>query len=287
MNRAFSTYGPTGMALLLAWGGVAEAQALGIRVRREQQLAPSESPAERVMDVWVTPFVTTLLRFDAEVERAELKQEGRERLVDMAVMNQFMVLEPRRWLAPGERPVVEVRFKKGTVPARMMLRLVLSQVEVDTRLDVELRPRANQSPLAAWGEGLEQMEDNLARFVLSGVVGRDANGLGVASDVRSVGSGVRAGEVSNYRILRRRILAFQVENPKGEKAWAAPEVVDLSSTDTRPTGSGGWVAHVEAPIEPGGSGWVVLVGPRQESSAAPMLEVRERGGGRGVWLGAH
>lgn len=239
-------------------------------------------PAGSEPELRVAPGVSTVVRFDAEVERAEVNQQESMRVSWVDVAARSLLIEPPRELAPGERLPLEVVLVQAAVRTRLTFQLVSAPGEVDTRVDVELLPRSDRTEgePEALSSGLE--DSLFSRFVLSGAMGKQ----GVSASVfkgRAVGTGVMAGEPWEYRAVHGRALSVLVRNPVGARRWIASEAVPLSSAGASLAEGGRWKVLMAAPIEPGGSGLVVLeeVGA---SSSPVRLEVREKDGSRSVRL---
>jgi uncharacterized protein (TIGR02268 family) len=268
---------------LLVWSSVAGAQQSPVvRVRREQQLVLARMPAGSEPELRVAPGISTVVRFDADVERAEVKpqESGRVSWVDVAARS--LLLEPPRELAPGERLPLEVVLVQGAVRTRLTFQLVSAPGEVDTRVDVELRPRSDRTEGEPEAPSRRREDGLFSRFVLSGAMGKQ--GVSAAAfNGTVVGTGVVAREPWDYRAVHGRVLSVLVRNPVGAKPWSAWEAVPLATAGAVLAEGGRWKLFMEAPIEPGGSGLVVLeeVGA---SSAPVRLEVREKDGSRSVRL---
>jgi hypothetical protein len=96
----------------------------------------------------------------------------------------------------------------------------------------------------------------------------------------TLGTGVRVEKTWDYRVARGRLIALEVHTPEGARPWFSSEVMRVSPAGVVLEGAGGWTVHMEASIEPGGRGEVVLAAPEVESDAPVRLEVREKGGSR-------
>jgi uncharacterized protein (TIGR02268 family) len=263
--------------VLLAWSCVAVAQPPVARVRREQQLVLSERPAGGELELRVAPGILSLARFDAEVVRVELKGVGAERLVRLEVSAHSVQLEPLRELSVRDELKLEVVLAQAPVHARLLFSLVSHPTEVDTQVDLELRPRSSRA--APESVSARREDGPSSRFPVTGMMKK----LGLSTGEfqgRAVGTGVRVERTKDYRVAHGRLITLEVRNPEGAQPWFAAEVVRVSPTGVMLSGGGGWVVHMEAPIEPGGRGEVVVVTPEVERDVPVRLEVRERGGRR-------
>ncbi|NTX57534.1 DUF2381 family protein [Myxococcus sp. CA039A] len=123
------------LAVLL--GVAASAQPLPpTRERQERRVALSGSPAEPVPELRVAAGITTLLLFDAPLDRGSVELEGRERFRLVDVGERILALEPAVDLGPGERLGLRVRFTTGASSERGVFALVAHASEVDTRVEV-------------------------------------------------------------------------------------------------------------------------------------------------------
>jgi uncharacterized protein (TIGR02268 family) len=252
-----------------------------VRVRREQQLVLARVPAGSELELRVAPGITSVVRFDAQVEHVQVKREGAGHLVWWDVAGQSFLVEPRRELAAFGPLPLEVVLVQGSTRIRLVFLLVSHPGEVDTRVDVELRPRSARSEQEPELASPRREGGPFSRLVLSGVMGQ----LGVTGGAfrgKAVGSGVSATNPREYRAERGQAITFLVHNPEGARSWVASEVVRLSRAGEGSEGGGRWTVSMEAPIAPGASGLVVLESAEDGAGTPVRLEVREAGGGRSV-----
>jgi uncharacterized protein (TIGR02268 family) len=264
---------------LLAWSCVAVAQPPVARVRREQQLALSEQSAGGELELRLARRVLSTVLFDAEVVSAKLKGVDAERLVRLEVFARSVLLESLQELATRDELKLEVLLGSAPVPTQLVFVLVSHPTEVDTRVDLELRPRSNRPAPEPETESPRREGAPSSRFPVTGMMKR----LGLSgSDFqgRSIGAGVRVKWTWDYRVAHRRLLVLDVLNPEGARPWFAVEVMHVSPLGEVLAGGGGWTVHMEAPIEPGSRGEVVVMAPEVERDAPVRLEVREKGGSR-------
>jgi uncharacterized protein (TIGR02268 family) len=255
------------------------------RVRREQQLVLSERSAGSELELRMAPGVLSLVRFDAEVVRAELKGTGAERFVRMEVAARSVQLESLRELAASEEVKLEVLLGQSPVHARLVFRLVSHPAEVDSRVDVELRPRSSRTAPELESVGPRREDGPASSFPVMEMMRR----LGFSTgrfEGDAVGTGVRVERNWDYRVARGRLIVLDVRNPEGARPWFSSEVVRVSPAGVVLKGGGGWAVHMEAPIEPGGRGEVVVAAPEVERDAPVRLEVREKGGSRVIRMKA-
>ncbi|MFY0525132.1 DUF2381 family protein [Archangium gephyra] len=267
---------------LLACATVAQAQQQPVvRVRREQQLVLAQIPAGSEPELRVAPGIPTLVRFDTELVHAELKREGAGRSVSVDPAGHSLLIEAQRELAAGERLPLEVVLAQGQTRTRLVFQLVSHPGEVDARVDVELRPRSARSEPEPDAVSPGRQVGPFSRMVFSGVMGE----AGVTPSMfrgSLVGTGVVVKSPRVYRAERGRAIIFHVHNLAGARPWLATEAVQLPLTGEGREGNGRWTVAMERPIEPGGSGWVVVESAGQGADAPVVLEVREEGGSRGV-----
>ncbi|WP_309895979.1 DUF2381 family protein [Archangium sp.] len=266
---------------LFLWSPLVVAQTPVARVRREQQLVLSERPAGTELELRLATGVTTVVRFDADVERAELKGVGREVRMDVAA--RFLLLQPREELPPGEPPTLEVVLAQG--PARFQLRfpLVSHPSEVDSQVEVELRPPLTRSPPAPQPPVSPSEPDPFSRFLLSQDLKKKEAPAVTSSlfDGTAKGTGVLVRKTWDCRSGGKRHLALRVFNPVGGRPWLASEVVWLPPARG---GNGRWRVVMEGPIAPGDFGTVVVEVPAEEATAPVRVEVREKDGERRLLL---
>jgi hypothetical protein len=192
------------------------------------------------------------------------------------VAGHSLVIEPRRELASGERLPLEVVLAQGQSRIRLVFQLVSHPGEVDARVDVQLRPRANRQGPEVPSPRRE--EGPFSQMVLSGVMGMSGITAGMFRG-SVVGKGVRADHPWDYRAARGRAITFLVHND-GARPWFASEAVPLSLAGEVPEDGSRWRVNMAAPIEPGEKGLVVV---ESVGEGGPVrLEVREAGGYRNV-----
>jgi uncharacterized protein (TIGR02268 family) len=267
---------------LLACATVAGAQQPPVvRVRREQQLVLARVPAGSELELRVAPGITSVVRFDAQVEHVEVMREGAGHLVWWDVAGQSLLVEPRRELASIGPLPLEVVLVQGPTRIRLVLLLVSHPGEVDTRVDVELRPRSARSEQEPELAFPRREGGPFSRLVFSGVMGKSGVTRGVFQG-KVVGTGVSPKNPCEYRTERGRAITFLVHNPEGARPWVASEVVRLSRAGEVSEGRGRWTVSMEAPIMSGAIGLVVVESAEDGASAPVRLEVREAGGGRSV-----
>jgi uncharacterized protein (TIGR02268 family) len=277
----------TAVLTLLVWSPVAMAQAPVARVRREQQLVLSERPADTELELRLAPGVNTALRFDAQVERAELKGMGPARGVRMDVAARSLMLEPREELPSGEPPTLEVVLtQEGLARFLLRFRLVSHPSEADSLVDVELRPRSVRAPSAPEPPALRSELDPFSRFMLSRDLRKKEAPAVTPSTFKgeAVGTGLVVEKTWDCRSEGKRLLALLVFNPVGGRPWLASEVVRLPPAGGGPGVSGQWRVAMEGPIAPGSFGQVVVAVPEEEATAPVRVEVREKDGERRLLL---
>jgi hypothetical protein len=169
-------------------------------------------------------------------------------------------------------------------PARVRLRflLVSHPSEVDSQVDVELRPRSTRSPPEPEPPVSPREVEPFSRFMLSQDLEVKPEVTTVAFEGKAVGIGVVVMKTWDCRNGSKRLMALHVFNPVGARPWLASEVVRLAPADGGLGSSGRWTVVMEGPIEPGNSGQVVVEVPEEEAAAPVRVEVREKDGGRSL-----
>lgn len=191
------------------------------------------------------------------------------------------LFEAQRELAAGERLPLEVVLAQGQIRTRLLFQLVSNPGEVDARVDVELRPRSARPEPEPDAVSPGRQVGPFSRMVFSGVMG-ESGVTPSAFQGRLASTGVAAIGPKEYRAERGRAIVFHVHNPAGARPWLATEAVQLPPTGEGREGDGRWTVAMDRPIEPGGSGWVVVESAGEGFAAPVVLEVREEGGSRGV-----
>jgi uncharacterized protein (TIGR02268 family) len=252
-----------------------------VRVRREQQLVLAQMPAGSEPELRVAPGIPTVVRFDSELVHAEVQREGAGHSVSVDVAGHSFLIEAQRELESGERLPLEVVLVQGQTRTRLVFQLVSHPGEVDARVDVELRPRSARSESEPDAVSPRRSVGPFSRMVFSGVMG-ESGVTPSAFQGMLAGNGLVAKSPRVYRAERGRAIVFHVHNPAGARPWLATEAVQLSLTGERRAGDGRWTVTMDGPIEPGGTGRVVVESVGQGAHAPVLLEVREEGGSRGV-----
>ncbi|MFL5357350.1 DUF2381 family protein [Archangium sp.] len=284
------------MARLLPWfslalvllGSAAAAQQpqSPARERQERQVVVPTSPGEPVMEIRVAAGIATTLVFNAAIDRASVEVEGqrtRFRLVDVGERTLF--LEPLVPPGDGERLGVRVRYKDGASPASAVFALVSHPTVVDTRVDVA---RVQRSP-EVLEVALAQCEaGEPASLVLSGRL--DRNGVRARPiDIDQsphVQAGMSLKEGTGYRAGTWALAAIRVHNLPGQRPWTIGEARFF-----RPNGTPvrGVSVRMDRPqLAPGDVGLVVAETevPYWDAGEILRLELREKGGGRHLVIGA-
>jgi hypothetical protein len=133
------------LLLLLLSGTVAGAQPSPARGRT---VTISGTLDEPVPVVRVAGGSTTVIRFDAELDRASV-QWDRGGFTDMAVGDRSIFLAPTEQLAPGQQWRLRARYLDGARPQWVELGVLVDPAAVDTQLTVRrLRQAAPDCPEA-------------------------------------------------------------------------------------------------------------------------------------------
>jgi len=243
-------------------------------------------PNEPVPEVRVADNSAVTLVFNATIDRASVEVEGRAtrfRLVDPGDRTLYLEL----LVAPGdgERLGVRVRYKDGAAPAYASLALVSHPTLVDTRVEVVRRQRSPEVLEAA----LAQCEaGEPATLVLSGRLDRRgvrARPIDIAPSSQ-VQAGMKLEEGTGYRAGTWALAVIRVHNLPGQQPWTAGEA-RLTRADGTPVRVGS--VRVDRPqLAPGEVGLVVAETevPYWKAGEVLHLELREKGGGRHLVIGA-
>jgi uncharacterized protein (TIGR02268 family) len=237
-------------------------------------------------EVGVAANILSIFMFDASIDRASVEIEGRAtrfRVVDVG--DRTLIIEPLVPPGDGERLGVRVRYKDGASPAYAAFALVSRPTQVDTRVDVVRRQRTPAMLEAA----LAQCEaGEPANLVLSGRLDRDGvRTRSIAITPRSqVQAGMKLEEGTGYRAGTWALAAVRVHNLPGQQPWTAGEA-RLTRADGTPVRVVS--VRMDRPqLAPGDVGLVVVETevPYWVSGEVLHLELREKGGGRHLVIGA-
>ncbi len=222
--------------------------------------------------------------FDATIDRASVEVEARAtrfRLVDPG--ERTLYLEP--FVAPGEgeRLVVRVRFKDGASPASATFALVSHPTVVDTRVNVV---RRSLTPEGVEPAPVQCEAGGPTDLVLSGRLDLDgvrARFIDLAQDIQA---GMQLVNGAGYRAGTWALVAVRVHNLPGQQPWTAGEAQLTRVDGTRVKVLS---LRMDRPrLAPGDTGLVVVEteAPYWTASEVFRLELREKGGGRNLVIGA-
>ncbi|EPX65050.1 hypothetical protein D187_000475 [Cystobacter fuscus DSM 2262] len=237
-------------------------------------------------EVKVAAGIATTLVFNAPIDRVSVEVEGqrtRFRLVDVGERTLF--LEPLVPPGDGERLGVRVRYKDGVSPAFAVFALVSHPTVVDTRVDVARMQRS----LDVLEVELAQCEaGGPASLVLSGRLERKgvrARPISIAPSSQ-VQAGMKLEDGTGYRAGTWALAAVRVHNLPGQQPWT-PGEARLTRADGTPV-RGGSVRMDRPQLAPGDVGLVVAETevPYWAAGEVLHLELREKGGGRHLVIGA-
>jgi len=225
-------------SLPTAWIGVVFALLPLSAAWAQPQLIPGRSTplagsqAQPVPELYALHGVTTVIYFDADIDRASLQVDlARIKLLDVGPRS--ILLAPVMELSPGERLGLRVRYADGASPEEAQLALVSRPPTVDTLVTVLRRQdslAACQAELARTradcgeaGEGVWEVVDRLAGAGVT-VQGLWGEGQGEMT--------VREDGGYTYRLATGLLLTFQAEPPAGQGAWA-PRSATVTCLKTR------------------------------------------------------
>ncbi|NTX41435.1 DUF2381 family protein [Myxococcus sp. CA033] len=267
--------------LSLLVGVAASAQPLpATRERQERRVALSSGPAEPVPELRVAAGITTLLLFDAPLDRGAVELEGRERFRIVDVGDRALLLEPAVDLGPGERLGLRVRFAGSPAQDRGVFVLVSHAAQVDTRVEVFRRKDSVellQAELMDMRAQLKAQTEELRKLqALRGSGGPVELILSRALDYRvrvnrskeamKMGpeGALKIEGATSFRASEWAAISVEVRN-SGKKSWApvSARVVNLKSGNS--LGVIG-VRSALPRVEPEGDGLVVI-----ETEVPPWL----------------
>jgi uncharacterized protein (TIGR02268 family) len=278
------------VVLLLLSGSMAWAEAVlpSAREVKARRLELPLFPSGEVPEVRVALGYLTVLEFGAPLAREAVKVEGRENRFALLEINaRTIVLRPAVEWAPTERLLLTVGFADGLAPARAVFALVAHPSEVDGQLQVVRRPLSNEALQARLEAVLARCETGgLAKVVLSGALDRDGvtvtqlTGVFIWNGL----AGVPSFQPTAYRSWKLFVATVPLQLPTGEPTWVPGEARLLDAMGRMVRRMSVWMDV--ARLEPGESGVIAVEVERRSSDAGKRfsLEVRERGGGRGVLI---
>lgn len=246
----------------------------------QHQLIPGRSTTVGSSQAHLTPElyalrgVTTVLHFDADIDRASIQVDlARIKLVEVSL--RVILLAPVMELAPGERLGLRVRYADGASPEEASFAIVSRPPTVDTVVTVLRRQDSlaacraelaqSRANCAGAGEGVWEVVDRLA-------------GAGVSTtDLKDLSPGkmeVSMGGARAYRLATGLLLTVQANPPAGQRPWV-PQSATVTCKKTRAEVKVRTVAVRSQGAEPG----VVQVAVDTElppSTAGPrfLLELR-------------
>jgi uncharacterized protein (TIGR02268 family) len=269
----------------LAWAQAASPPAREVKVRR---LELSRLPAGEPPEVRVAPELLTVLEFDARLSPESTMVEGREsRFALLEINTHTLVLRPAVRLAPGERLLLTVGFADGLAPARAVFALVAHPTEVDGQLQVVRRPLSSEALQARLEAVLARCEaGGLAKAVLAGAVDKEGVTHGLLKGTHLWNGLVEVPNLAPhvYRSWKLLVAVAPVQLPAGEVVWIPGEARLLDTEGATVRAMPAWMDV--ARLEPGGTAVIAVELERhpQDAGKTFFLEVREKGGGRGVLL---
>ncbi|NTX15467.1 DUF2381 family protein [Myxococcus sp. CA056] len=227
------------LCLLLAAGGAKaqENMALGVGTRRIDLLPDTVRTAA---EVFVSPGLSTVLLFDADVVSDSIEIEGRNLFtrVDVGQATVRLALSPRA--SPGERLRFSVRFRDGAAPTGASFLLVVHPAKANAVVEVFRSSRTvesyQQEAVEARAEAIRFKEEN-ARLVLEHKVPGGLTGLLAMGDMDVHGvvgmplnksllldsrSAIKPSQqVRSYRSKNRVAVEVLLEDTRGGQPWSA------------------------------------------------------------------
>lgn len=256
------------------------------REQQQRQVVVPSGPGEPVPEVRVVTKVTSYLRFTSPIDKASLEVEGRATRFKLVDPGEYIIaLEVAVEPEPGERLIVRVRYKDGGTPAYATFALVSHPTLVDKEIEVVRRLR---TPEVLEAELAQCQAGGPANLVLSGRL--DRNGVQTRPIAIGPNSQVQAGmkleDGTGYRAGTWALAAIRVHNLPGQQPWAAGEA-RLTRADGTPIRVVS--VRMDRPrLAPGEEGLVVAETefPSWKAGEILRLELREKGGGRHLVIGA-
>jgi uncharacterized protein (TIGR02268 family) len=273
------------VAFLCGTLAAAPAEAQG-RTRHERKLVLSELPPGSMAELRVALKARTLLLFNANLVREAVVLEGREDFVRMEVAERAIVLEPGQDPKAGEPWILTVVFQgDGLSPSRVSFRLVVHPTEVDGEVQVERGAYSAEEQ-----ELRRQLDATLARCAVGDRAGLILSRVLAATRLKRrsfrgtiTGREVTATPSHIWFVDAWTWVVFRVRVPEAGAPWAPEGAVWLRAVEEgRERVSPVWM-EVER-LGPGESGLVIVEVERAPGGAEelPHLEVKEKGGNRGV-----
>ncbi|WP_141621934.1 DUF2381 family protein [Myxococcus sp. AB036A] len=226
--------------LLLTGGGTALAQSpsstVGLSIRRIELVSDDVQP---VVEVAVSPGLSTMFLFDSEVSREGLTLEGRERFAMVDAGLTTLRLIPSEKISAGERLKLTVRFQDGAAPASATFVLVSHPARSEAHVEVYRRKRSvenyqeevRQARIEAekCREENERLRaersapDGLTGLISTEVLsGRGVEFRDVTKDVTQGPGGAAAKHYANaYRAARRVAVEVILVSRGDDQPWTA------------------------------------------------------------------
>lgn len=228
--------------------------------------------------------VTSYLRFTSPIDKASLEVEGRATRFKLVDPGEYIIaLEVAVEPEPGERLIVRVRYKDGGTPAYATFALVSHPTLVDKEIEVVRRLR---TPEVLEAELAQCQAGGPANLVLSGRLGLYGVKARPISDSKIVQAGMKLNGGAGYRAEIWALAAVRVHNLPGQQPWTAGEA-RLTRADGTPVRVVS--VRMDRPrLAPGEEGLVVaeMEHPSWKAGEILRLELREKGGGRHLVIGA-
>jgi uncharacterized protein (TIGR02268 family) len=239
----------------------------------------------------VAADVLTVFRFGSPIDKASLEVEGRVTRFKLVDSGEYLIgLEVAVEPAPGERLIVQVRYKDGANPAYATFALVSHPTLVDKEVEVVRRPRTVEALEARVAHMEAELVTLKAQCAQSGLPNLAFSGLLDLKDVRAkpfwgkaapgYKGGLEPGGLGiGYRATRWAMVVVRIRNLPGQPAWA-PGTARLTSTTGTPVKV--LSVHLEKPrLLAGESALVaVLVEPPASGEGLFQLELVDAEGGR-------
>ncbi|RKI33970.1 DUF2381 family protein [Corallococcus sp. AB004] len=290
------------LGLLLAGDAAVAQLEASSTVPGSRRIELTPEGAGSVSEVVVSPGLSTMLLFDAELQREALELGNRERFSLVDVGQATIRLVPSANITPGEQFKLVVRFRDGAAPVTAVFLLKAHPAKAEATVEVYRKPRTietYQQEIRDARSETSRCKEDLARMTSAhqtpgGLTGLLFNGgldpHGVAGQVltkavaKTAATGLEASFVNGYRSRMLVAVDVLIAVKAGVLPWRAE-----GATLKGRTGEDLKILQVwqVTPILPGTSGRVVVEAeaPAVAVQGPFSLKLWEADGPRSITLG--
>ncbi|MDC0714388.1 DUF2381 family protein [Stigmatella sp. ncwal1] len=263
------------LALCLLVVGPAAAQSPA-RQRQDRRASLPTTDSEALSELYVAAGNLTTVTFNGPLDRDSLVVD-RTRFRWMDVGERMLVLEPFTDLGPGERLILQIRFKDKAQPAKAILAVVSKADVMDGKVEMDRRANTPEALLAALAQKEVELEELKARSAVSGPASLVLSGwftqftkpvLLTQREAPADGSGLAVMESIGYGGSFSSVVAIELQNLAAQTPWTLGQ-----ARLTSPQGIPPKVLSVQMkpePLAPGEKGVVVV-----EVATAPWASGKE------------